>query len=72
MTGSGDTDGGDQRAVDETLDVSKANVGGAGPSFAYERIPGALPPGAATSVFTGYYLPGGPRSSRSTMSFTSK
>ena len=60
MTGSGDTDGGNQRAVVETLDVSKAAVSGAAPSFAYERIPGAVPPGAASSVFAGYYLPGDP------------
>jgi Htaa len=60
MTGSGDTDGGNQRAVVETLDVSKAAVSGAAPAFAYERIPAAVPPGAATSVFAGYYLPGDP------------
>jgi hypothetical protein len=60
MTGSGDTDGGNQRAVVETLDVSKAAVSANAPSFAYERIPGAVPPGAATSVFAGYYLPGDP------------
>ncbi|WP_028062865.1 HtaA domain-containing protein [Solirubrobacter soli] len=60
MTGSGDTNGGNQRAVVETLDVSKAAITAAAPSFAYERIPGAVPPGAATSVFAGYYLPGDP------------
>jgi hypothetical protein len=60
MTGSGDTDGGNQRSVVETLDVSKAAVSAAAPSFAYERIPGAVPPGAASSVFAGYYLPGDP------------
>ena len=60
MTGSGDTAGGNQRQVVETLDVSKATVTGGGTAFAYERIPGAVPPGAASSVFAGYYLPGDP------------
>lgn len=60
MTGSGDTAGGNKRAVVETLDVSKAAVSGDGNAFAYERIPGAVPPGAASSVFAGYYLPGEP------------
>jgi hypothetical protein len=62
MTGSGDTDGGNQRAVVETLDVSRsaASVGADRRSFAYARIPGAVPPGAASSVFAGYYLPGDP------------
>ena len=62
MTGSGDTDGGNQRAVVETLDVSKSDASAAadGRSFAYVRIPGAVPPGAASSVFAGYYLPGDP------------
>ena len=32
----------------------------AAPWFAYEHIPAAVPPGAATSVFAGYYLPGDP------------
>ena len=60
MTGSGDTDGGNRRAVVETLDVSKAAASANGNAFAYERIPGAVPPGAAGSVFAGYYLPGDP------------
>ena len=60
MTGSGDTGGGNQRTVVETLDVSKATATGGGNAFAYERIPGAVPPGAASSVFAGYYLPGDP------------
>ena len=61
MTGSGDTDGGNQRAVVETLDVSKAAaVRVDGKTITYERIPGAVPPGAADSVFAGYYLPGDP------------
>ena len=60
MTGSGDTAGGNQRQVVETLDVSKATATGGGTAFAYERIPGSVPPGAASSVFAGYYLPGDP------------
>jgi hypothetical protein len=60
MTGSGDTAGGNKRGVVETLDVSKATVAGAANAFSYERIPGAVPPGAASSVFAGYYLPGDP------------
>ena len=60
MTGSGDTAGGNKRAVVETLDVSKASATANGNAFAYERIPGAVPPGAASSVFAGYYLPGDP------------
>jgi hypothetical protein len=61
MTGSGDTDGGNRRAVVETLDVSKAAaVRVDGKTFTYERIPASVPPGAADSVFAGYYLPGDP------------
>lgn len=60
MTGSGDTAGGNRRAVVETLDVATATVTGGGNAFAYERIPGAIPPGAASSIFAGYYLPGEP------------
>ncbi|MDA0179111.1 HtaA domain-containing protein [Solirubrobacter phytolaccae] len=60
MTGSDGTAGGNKRAVVETLDVSKATVTGGGNAFAYERIPGAIPPGAASSLFAGYYLPGEP------------
>lgn len=60
MTGSGDTAGQNKRAVVETLDVSKATVTGGGTAFAYERAPGAIPPGAASSLFAGYYLPGEP------------
>ena len=60
MTGSGDTAGANKRAVVETLDVSRAAVTGGGNAFAYDRIPGAIPPGAANSLFAGYYLPGEP------------
>jgi len=61
MTGSGDTDGGNRRSVVETLDVSKAAaIRIDGKTFTYERIPAAVPPGAADSVFAGYYLPGDP------------
>ena len=63
MTGSGDTDGGNQRAVVETLDVSKARrVTRRGRQVvrlrAHPRPPSR--PGAADSVFAGYYLPGDP------------
>jgi hypothetical protein len=61
MTGSGDTDGGNRRSVVETLDVSKAAaVRVDGKTITYERIPAAVPPGTADSVFAGYYLPGDP------------
>ena len=61
MTGSGDTDGGNRRSVIETLDVSRAAaVRVDGKTITYERIPAAIPPGAADSVFAGYYLPGDP------------
>ena len=60
MTGSGDTAAATSAQVVETLDVSKAAATGGGNAFAYERIPGAVPPGAASSVFAGYYLPGDP------------
>lgn len=60
MTGSDGTAGGNRRAVVETLDVSKATVTGGGTAFAYERVPGSIPPGAASSLFAGYYLPGEP------------
>jgi len=56
MTGSRETGGGNQRAVIETLDVSKAVVDG----LSYERIPGAIPPGSTGSFFGGFYLPGDP------------
>jgi hypothetical protein len=49
-----------RRQVIETLDVSKATVSSTATSFTYERIPAAIPPGAADSVFAGYYLPGDP------------
>ena len=61
MTGSGGTDGGNRRSVVETLDVSRAAaVRVDGKTITYERIPAAVPPGAADSVFAGYYLPGDP------------
>ena len=61
MTGSGDTDGGNQRAVVETLDVSKAAAVRRRRQDLHLRAdPAAVPPGAADSVFAGYYLPGDP------------
>jgi hypothetical protein len=50
----------DRRTVVETLDVSQATVRVDGKTFSYDRIPAAVPPGAADSVFSGYYLPGEP------------
>ncbi len=49
-----------RRTVIETLDVSKATVTSAGKTLTYDHIPAAVPPGAADSVFAGYYLPGDP------------
>jgi hypothetical protein len=46
--------------VVETLDASRAAAKATANAFSYERIPGAVPPGAASSVFAGYYLPGDP------------
>jgi len=60
MTGSDSTDGGNRRAVVETLDVSKATVTTTGKTVTYDHIPAFVPPGAAESVFAGYYLPGDP------------
>jgi hypothetical protein len=60
MTGSRDTAGGNKRAVVATLDVSRAQTATDGTTFTYSRIPGAVPPGAASSVFAGYYLPRDP------------
>jgi Htaa protein len=51
---------GGRRQVIETLDVSKATVSSTSTAFTYDRIPAAIPPGAADSVFAGYYLPGDP------------
>jgi hypothetical protein len=49
-----------RRTVVETLDVSQATVRVDGKTFTYDRIPAAIPRGAADSVFAGYYLPGEP------------
>jgi hypothetical protein len=49
-----------RRTVVETLDVSEATVRVDGKTFSYDRIPAAVPPGTADSVFSGYYLPGEP------------
>ena len=61
MTGSGDTDGGNQRAVVETLDVSEGRRERRRPVVRLRadprRGPARAPP---TSVFAGYYLPGDP------------
>jgi hypothetical protein len=70
MTGSDGTAGGNRRAVVETLDVSKAASGTRDNAFVYLHTPGAIPPGAASSLFAGYYLPGEPFGSASITYFT--
>jgi hypothetical protein len=48
-----------QRQVLVNLDLSRAAaVKVAGNSFTYERVPGAIPSGTATSTFAGFYAPG--------------
>ena len=50
-----------RRTLVETLDLSKAAaVRVDGKTITYERVPAFVPPGAADSVFAGYYLPGDP------------
>jgi hypothetical protein len=48
-----------QRQVLINLDLSRAAaIRAAGNSFTYERVPGAIPAGTATSTFAGFYAPG--------------
>jgi Htaa len=48
-----------RREVLVNLDLSRAAaVTASGNSVVYERVPGAIPAGAATSVFGGFYAPG--------------
>jgi len=48
-----------QRQVLVNLDLSRAAATTAsGNSFAYERVPAAIPAGTASSVFAGFYAPG--------------
>ncbi len=61
MTGGDDTPGGNRREVVETLDLSKSTSISVSPdakTFDYLQMPGAVPQGADTSIFAGYYLPG--------------
>jgi hypothetical protein len=61
FAGGESTNLGDRRGVLETLDPSRAaSVTQTGSTFTYTQVPGAIPAGAADSVFAGYYLPGDP------------
>ena len=51
--------GAPQRQVLINLDLSRAAaISASGDSFTYERVPGAIPSGTATSTFAGFYAPG--------------
>jgi Htaa len=55
------TDGGGAptRQVLVNLDLNRAAaVSATGGTYTYERVPGAIPPGAASSTFGGFYAPG--------------
>ncbi|HEX7278170.1 MAG TPA: HtaA domain-containing protein, partial [Solirubrobacterales bacterium] len=48
-----------EREVIVNLDLSRAaSVQASGSTVTYDRVPGAIPDGAATSVFAGFYAPG--------------
>ena len=48
-----------QRQVLINLDLSRAGaIRATGNSFTYERVPGAIPAGTASSTFAGFYAPG--------------
>ncbi len=48
-----------KRQVLVNLDLSRAGaITASGGSHTYERVPGAIPAGAASSVFAGFYAPG--------------
>jgi len=48
-----------QRQVIVNLDLTRAaSVQTSGATVTYERVPGAIPSGTATSVFAGFYAPG--------------
>ncbi|HEX5929677.1 MAG TPA: HtaA domain-containing protein [Solirubrobacterales bacterium] len=48
-----------QRQVLVNLDLSRAAaIAQSGNSYTYERVPGAIPSGTASSVFAGFYAPG--------------
>jgi len=51
--------GAGERQVLVNLDLSRAaKISAAGNSYTYERVPGAIPSGTATSTFAGFYAPG--------------
>lgn len=48
-----------QRQVLVTLDLSRAgSISRSGNSYVYDRVPGAVPAGTASSTFAGFYAPG--------------
>jgi hypothetical protein len=54
-----DADAAAERQVLVNLDLSRAaSVQASGATVTYERVPGAIPSGTATSVFGGFYAPG--------------
>jgi hypothetical protein len=54
-----DNGGASQRQVLVNLDLSRAGaISRSGSSYVYERVPGAIPAGTATSTFAGFYSPG--------------
>jgi hypothetical protein len=56
-----DSGGAPRREVLVNLDLSRAATVKAGSgSYVYEGVPGAVPPGTASSVFAGFYTPGTP------------
>lgn len=51
--------GSPQRQVLVNLDLSRAaSIAASGNTHTYERVPGAVPAGTASSVFAGFYAPG--------------
>lgn len=51
--------GGAQRQVLVNLDLSRAgSISRTGNSYVYDRVPGAVPAGTASSTFAGFYAPG--------------
>ncbi|HET7445544.1 MAG TPA: HtaA domain-containing protein [Solirubrobacterales bacterium] len=54
-----DAGGAAKRQVLINLDLSRAaGVSVSGKTHTYERVPGAIPPGTASSTFAGFYTPG--------------
>ncbi len=51
--------GGAQRQVLVNLDLSRAgSISRSGSSYVYDRVPGTVPAGTASSTFAGFYAPG--------------